>query len=76
MVCLLVAPLIDVKSSHPGAVVFFYVDDRSWVTDTAAECLRGAQQWRGWSPRLGLIENGDKDQFFQISRCWSEEAVR
>ena len=75
MVCLLVAPLSDIKSSHPGAVVSLYVDDRSWVTDTAAECLRVAQQWRGWSARLGLNENGDKDQFFQISRAGRRKLI-
>ncbi|CAE7249161.1 Cacna1c [Symbiodinium sp. CCMP2592] len=75
MVCMLVAPLVDIKSSHPGVVVSLYVDDRSWVTDTAVECLRVAQRWRGWSARLGLNENGDKDQFFQISRAGRRKLI-
>ena len=75
MVCMLVAPLVDIKGSRPGAVVSLYVDDRSWITDTAASCLRVAQQWRDWSARLGLTENGDKDQFFQISRAGRRKLV-
>ena len=61
----LLGPHIDISSRFPESIFSTYVDDRTFASPSADDCISIATSWAVWSNFLGLRENEDKSQFFQ-----------
>jgi len=75
MGAMLLAPLLSLQQKWPSAFHSLFVDDREWITDNAEDCIQIREDWRGWSVKLGLLENEDKDQFFHKTGAGREKLV-
>ena len=64
MAILLTIPWLDLKQKFPETTFALYVDDRTWCSPSAAECVSVANSWHEWSVVFGLKENTAKSQFY------------
>ena len=64
----LAGPLLDLKQRFPSVTPTIYVDDRTWLADTADMCVRYGDAWKEWSAFLGLRENEDKAQYSHTTK--------
>ena len=57
-------PLCDLRDAIPNTDILLYVDDRSWASQSAQDCVDFGKKWKTWSARLGLKENATKEKYY------------
>ena len=62
MAAVLLIPLCDLREAIPNTDILLYVDDRSWASQSAQDCVKFGKKWKTWSSRLGLKENATKEK--------------
>ena len=61
----LLSPHLDIKKRFPRTKFATYVDDRTFASPSASDCVNIDQAWGDWSHFLSLRENSAKTQFFR-----------
>ena len=64
MAAVLLIPLCDLREAIPNTDILLYVDDRSWASQSAQDCVKFGKKWKTWSSRLGLKENATKEKYY------------
>ena len=64
MAAVLLILLCDLRGAIPNTDILLYVDDRSWASQSAQDCVKFGKKWKTWSSRLGLKENATKEKYY------------
>ena len=64
MAAVLLIPLCDLREAIPNTDILLYLDDRSWASQSAQDCVKFGKKWKAWSSRLGLKENATKEKYY------------
>ena len=64
MTAVLMIPLCDLRGAKPNTDILLYVDDRSWASQSAQDCVDFGKKWKTWSARLDLKENATKEKYY------------
>ena len=64
MAAVLPIPVCYLREAFPNTDILLCVDDRSWASELARDCVNFGMQWKTWSSRLGLKENASKEKYF------------
>ena len=68
MAAVLLIPLCGLREAIPNTDILLYVDDRSWASQSAQDCVKFGKKWKTWSSRLGLKENATKETYYHENR--------